>query len=163
MTTFFISDTHFDHKNIIRLENRPFDTVEQMNAVLKNNWNSRVKNNKDLVFFLGDFAWANSDKHFAQLNGRKILIRGNHDYNSENLPWDEKFDQITDLKIDGKRIHLYHYPIEEWDGFHRGSLHFHGHIHDKSLPPKKGRYNLSCEKIYYTPVTLEEILREESF
>ena len=40
--TFFTSDTHFGHANIIRLCNRPFQNVEEMNEVLIENWNKVV-------------------------------------------------------------------------------------------------------------------------
>ncbi len=52
--TFFTSDTHFNHANIIRFCNRPFKDVEQMNEVMIANWNN-VIGKDDTVFHLGDF------------------------------------------------------------------------------------------------------------
>jgi calcineurin-like phosphoesterase family protein len=56
MNTFFTSDLHLGHKNIIELENRPFKDLEDMNNKLVNNWNSKIKND-DLVYYIGDFCF----------------------------------------------------------------------------------------------------------
>ena len=78
---YFISDTHFYHKKIIKYVNRPFKDVEEMNNTLINNWNKRVKH-KDEVYILGDFSFGNKEQTLDllnKLNGRKYLIKGNHD------------------------------------------------------------------------------------
>jgi hypothetical protein len=36
---YFIGDTHFDHKNIIRYCRRPFSSVAEMNQAMEDKWN----------------------------------------------------------------------------------------------------------------------------
>ena len=81
MNTYVVSDTHFNHENVIRYSNRPYASVEEMNEALIANWNNVVKP-EDVVICLGDFALGNKDDIpgiVARLNGMKILVRGNHD------------------------------------------------------------------------------------
>jgi calcineurin-like phosphoesterase family protein len=59
--TFVIADTHFGHENIIKYESRPFKNTEEMNQALIKNWNS-VVGEKDIVYFLGDFALCSKEK-----------------------------------------------------------------------------------------------------
>lgn len=76
----FTSDLHFGHANILKFCNRPWETTDEMNADLIKNWNSVVKPD-DLVFDLGDFAFASNSKWkdlLSQLNGHHYLILGNH-------------------------------------------------------------------------------------
>ena len=78
---FYISDTHFGHQNIIKLDNRPFKDCDQMENVLVMNWNNNVTS-EDTVYILGDFCWLDGqewDRILNRLNGHKILIKGNHD------------------------------------------------------------------------------------
>ena len=79
--TFFTSDTHFNHANIIRFCNRPFKDVTQMNETLIANWNS-VIDKDDTVFHLGDFCLGGAAEWtqvLNRLNGKIYLIMGNHD------------------------------------------------------------------------------------
>ena len=71
---YFIADTHFGDKQIINYENRPFETIEEMDSELINRWNS-VINETDTVYVLGDFGAADyEEKVLSQLNGMKFLI-----------------------------------------------------------------------------------------
>lgn len=76
MKKWFISDTHFSHTNIIRYTGKPFESVEEMDQALINNWNACIDND-DQIFFLGDFGLGSID-HFqgiySQLKGDKICI-----------------------------------------------------------------------------------------
>ncbi len=53
---YYIADTHFGHNNILRLSNRPFNTIEEMDRTIIVNWNSRVTDRDD-VYILGDFSY----------------------------------------------------------------------------------------------------------
>ena len=48
--TFFTSDTHFNHANIISFCNRPFKDVEQMNEVMIANWNHVIGKDDSVLF-----------------------------------------------------------------------------------------------------------------
>lgn len=159
--TFFISDTHFGHQNIIRLAKRPFASVEEMDQAMIANWNAVVQP-EDLVWHLGDVSWHHILKTaelLPSLNGRKRLVRGNHDPFA--LSFDRAFEWIGDyaeIKIEDRRVVLSHYPMEEWNGFYKGWIHLHGHVHGKTLNPIKNRYDVGVECIGYTPRLLSEIL-----
>lgn len=155
---FFISDTHFDHKNIIRYCNRPFESVEEMNEVIVQRWND-VVGVSDTVFFLGDFAyWKNglASTWAAKLNGRIVFIRGNHD---RELPNAENF---LYLKYGDTTFLLHHYASRP-DFYPQGWLiHGHEHNNDLELYPfvnkENKTINVSCEVVNYTPVSIDEIM-----
>ena len=79
---FFTGDLHFGHANVIAFDNRPFKTVEEMDAELIRRWNNKVGKG-DLTYVLGDMIWKarNDDapELIKSLNGQIILIKGNHD------------------------------------------------------------------------------------
>lgn len=81
MKTYFSSDLHFCHANIIKFSGRPFEDVPDMNERLVERWNSTVGDD-DTVWVLGDVAMgqiAESLELCSRLNGNKILLCGNHD------------------------------------------------------------------------------------
>ena len=79
---FFTSDLHFGHENVLRFDNRPFETVEEMDDELIKRWNDKVGKG-DLVYVLGDLIWKTATNEairiIKRLNGQIILIKGNHD------------------------------------------------------------------------------------
>lgn len=150
---FFTGCTHFGHANIIRLCNRPFSSVEEMDEVLVENWNKTIKKG-DTVYHHGDFAYkgkASHDEYLSKLNGNILLIQGNHDPSRWGQPYRE-------LKLDKKLIVMMHYPIEEWNGYFRGAIHTHCHTHKPDLVSAKRRFNVGVDSCNYTPISLEEIL-----
>lgn len=152
MTIFFTGCTHFGHANIIKLANRPFVNVEDMNETLVENWN-RVVRKHDTVFHLGDFAYKGGDRDafLSRLNGKIHRVQGNHD--PEN--WGAA---LMDIHVNGRKIVLCHYPIEEWNGWWQGALHLHCHTHQPHFVTADRRFNVTVEACHYRPVALEDIL-----
>lgn len=87
MQKYFIADPHFGHANMIKLANRPFKNLEEMDKILIKNWNNTVKP-EDEIYIIGDFSWyTNLEKInslLKKLNGKKFLITGNHDHFLKN-------------------------------------------------------------------------------
>ena len=167
---YYLADPHFGHENIIRLCNRPFSSVEEMNTVMMNNWNRIVRPNDD-IFIGGDFSFR-SDKSvdfLDSLNGRKHLIIGNHDVkNLKNKEFRDRFIEIADIitvKDNGVRIVICHYPMVEWNGMYRDAWHFFGHIHNSENNAQKimrtisKAVNIGADCIGFTPRTAEELMK----
>ena len=133
MSNFYIADTHFGHENVIRFDNRPFSSVEELDEALIKNWNDTVSN-EDFIYILGDFSWYNETKTLEildKLEGKKILIKGNHDRISPKIA--KQFLKIcdyVDLYDNNYRVILSHYPLMSWNGQFRGSIHLYGHVHN---------------------------------
>lgn len=162
MTTWFISDTHFNHKNIIAYQNRPFASVQEMNTTMIENWN-RTVSRKDEVFFLGDLSFKqNKDalrELIASLNGYKILLIGNHDRRYSPEVWMELgFDEVYKYPIIYKDFFiLSHKPLYINENMPYRCIH--GHLHSNVIQGEGSRlyYNVSVERINYTPVDFETI------
>lgn len=143
MNTFFTSDTHFSHSNVIKYCHRPFRNAGEMNRTLIDNWNS-VVGQDDTVYHLGDFAFdkpENIKRILSHLNGRKHLILGNHDKiirrKRPEFLHSDLFHSIEDFKeisIDGIKVVLCHYGMRVWNKSHYGSIQLHGHSHGSLTP-----------------------------
>ena len=170
---YFISDTHFNHKNIIKYCDRPFESVEQMNDILIKNWNEVVSND-DTIYHLGDFALGSRDliiNIVNKLNGNKYLIRGNHDNWSASTYENFGFNVLKNapIRLDEYKLILSHIPIPDTQ-IPKGFINIHGHIHNKKLfeciekyePSKysvEKHINISCDVTNFKPINLEEIAK----
>lgn len=173
MKRFVISDTHFGHNNILSITNRPFESVEDMNQVLIDRWNSVVRNS-DEVYHLGDIHLMNPNKFkndiLPCLNGKIHVIPGNHDRDkdirkiSDKLVWVKHYYKLNHHYKDyDYKIIMFHYPIFSWEQKERGSIHLHGHSHTNTFHEvinNKRIYNVSCELNNYTPVLIDDIIDE---
>lgn len=157
MNTFFISDTHFGHENILKFEPfyRPFDTIQEHDQALIDNWNKVVKKG-DIVYHLGDVVFRKENMwKLGYLNGDKRLVMGNHDcYKTEDyLTWFTKLYGC--LQWQGFCI-LTHIPVNEAQLENRFKYNIHGHLHSKKIDDN--RYiNVSVEQINLTPISWEEL------
>lgn len=164
MTIFFSADSHYGHKNVIKLCGRPFLDLDHMRESLIENWNSRVSNS-DSVYFLGDFSFykndEDSEKIVKRLNGQKFLVKGNHDNHLKSATL-SKFSWVKDYYelYDGKdKFVLFHFPIKNWNKAHFGSYHLHGHEHSSINDCYFRRYDVGVDATQHNffPVSLEEI------
>lgn len=168
MKTFFISDLHFGHARVIEYDNRPYTTVEEMDADIVSRWNAVVKPT-DCVYILGDLGLCTSmskadkvAKTVSLLHGDKRLIRGNHDVvlTSSLRACFTSICEIANVKVEGKELALCHYPIMCYWKREYGSKHIYGHMHYEALPyPINGSVCVSACLPYmdYTPRTLNEL------
>lgn len=160
--TWFISDSHFSHKNIIDYCNRPFLSIEEMNDALIYNWNKIVKNN-DRVFMLGDFALCGKDKIIEigqKLKGRKILILGNHDGASLSTYYNAGFEMVSKFPIIFQDFFiLSHEPIE-FLPLNTPFVNIFGHVHnDARFPTITPRgVCVSVERWNYMPVEFNQLI-----
>lgn len=132
------SDLHFGHINIIKYYPKTrghFKDVDHMTEEMILEWNKTVREN-DLTYILGDVAFLPSAKAVAimrRLNGRKILIQGNHDLKILRDPvFFSCFEEVHPylrITYNGQIVVMFHYPIYDHDQCGRGSIMLHGHRH----------------------------------
>jgi len=137
MKIYITSDLHFFHKSILNFcpATRPYADITEMNAAIIKQWNDIV-NPDDLTYILGDISFSspnNSISVISQLNGRKILVFGNHDSgllkNQTFRNCFESIHQLLDVRYNNHKIVMCHYPIFDHKNCERGALMLHGHRH----------------------------------
>jgi len=135
------SDIHFLHKSILNFcpVSRPFADVDEMNEAIVTNWNKTIQPD-DLTYILGDITFGRISLTIdllQRLNGRKILIKGNHDHDAlRKEAFRNCFESIHDyleLKYNGNLICMFHYPIHSWNKKHYNSIMLHGHLHGNTV------------------------------
>jgi len=125
-----------------------------MDETLIENHNSIV-GKQDTVYHHGDFAYKGTTspaEYLKRLNGNIILVQGNHDPRG----WGK---DIIELRVNKQLIVMCHYPIEEWHGYFRGSIHTHCHTHKTELVSAKRRFNVGVDACNFKPVALEDLLK----
>lgn len=174
MQTFFTSDTHFDDEYALSYFGRPFQSVDEMNAVMVERWNSVVAK-EDLVYHLGDFTLENLS-HFTkwarQLNGNIRILPGSHDQ-----PWLKDFVaseniqviaplvslEFSELGTTGQPqvIVLCHYSMQIWDRSNHGAWHLFGHSHGK-LKGIGNSFDVGVDCTEFVPLSLEQVAEKMS-
>lgn len=141
----YISDLHFFHEKVMKLDERTFPDVKAMNQFMIEQWNKKVKGG-DQVIVLGDMFWSNEPKEvnavLNRLNGKICLIEGNHDnrwlkkegVNLNRFEWIKPYAEFSDGDAN---IIASHYPVfcynhqylKNEDGTPRTFM-LYGHVHN---------------------------------
>ena len=125
MSIWFTADHHIGHYNIIQYTMRPYMTTSDMDADLIERWNSVVKPD-DTVFNIGDFIFPTRMSNAAKvstvsdtlsvLNGKIILIEGNHDKHCLNMTnYKSRISEVhksLEMCLFDMPVFLVHRPIE---------------------------------------------------
>lgn len=156
--TYFIADTHFGDSAILRYENRPFENVSHMDNELISRWNS-VVSDEDCVYVLGDFgADGYETEVISALNGKKYLIKGNHDVKSNDYYRKAGFEEVYDhpIILDNFWI-LSHDAV--YVNINMPYANLFGHVHNSPVVKDYSdqHFCVSVERIDYTPVCFERV------
>ncbi len=160
---FFIADTHYHHKNIIRgISEWPEGSATRnfVDFEHHDNWIVSMINNQvteeDTLWHLGDWSFGGIDQiaiFRRRLRVRNVnLLLGNHDHNihkaNEREGWTlfNSVQQYVELKLSGLQLVLMHYPIQSWNNMERGVIHLHGHVHG-NIAPMPGRYDVGVDHL----------------
>lgn len=163
MKFYIISDTHFNHDNIIKFCGRPEDHEKKLFKGM-----SAIRE-EDCIIHLGDICIGNDlevhEKFIKPLKCKKILVAGNHD--SKSLSWymEHGWDFACNefrMSYGGKKLVFSHIPIA-WDGL--WELCIHGHLHNLARRNESGAplvwFRLYApEQRNYLPVELNNLIQE---
>ena len=141
-----------------------------MNYSLVKNWNKTVSKN-DEVYILGDISLSKDITldYLKQLNGKIYIVAGNHD-NITPIQSELKelgitlLDSIHEINYQKTKFVLCHYPLLEWNGFYKDSIHLHGHQHHNAFYNEMNRHNnvlrydVGVDANDYKPVSINEII-----
>ena len=179
MNTWFTSDWHINHTNVIGYSNRPFHNAAHMLDELVERHNALVKPG-DIVIDVGDFSLDSRvvETSLKRLHGKRTLVCGNHDRchrcHRGSAGWVRKYlafgfgevHQKLDMDIGGVSVLIEHMPYME-DGRHglkyaeyrpknEGRWQLHGHVHE--LWKEKGRMiNVGVDVRDYRPMPIDEV------
>ena len=182
---YFTSDWHIAHKNILKFCDRGVENLDEMHHKLITEHNNIISD-YDTCYFLGDMAFniGIGTEVISQLNGHRILVRGNHDFKSSTMSrmGFHFVCERLDLKRMGKDLTLCHFPFKPSKFKHinvpvwkkvlfgaedtlryinkrpidRGQWILHGHTHDKDQI--KGRMiHVGVDAWDMKPVSLRQV------
>jgi calcineurin-like phosphoesterase family protein len=165
---FYISDTHFNHERVLRLSNRPFNSVKDHDEEIIKNWNNLVSE-EDYVVFAGDFCMVSPGEsktphiraltalsYLQRLQGRIFWTLGNHDkidvpYLTKKLGNQVKIMGCP-IMVSNQKEHypdtfIAHYPYESWVGSCGEVVHLHGHVHGALDAVNRRRYTINDQGV----------------
>lgn len=158
MAIYVTSDLHFNHPGILKLSRGQFKTVQEHNDYIINKYNS-VVGKDDLVYILGDLGFTplkDLKPLISRLNGRKVLILGNHDKGTIGEYRAMGFIEVYNHPVYySNDIILSHEPVKEaFDNPY--VFNVHGHLHRSKLS-LNNYINVNIEETDFLPVSLKDL------
>jgi calcineurin-like phosphoesterase family protein len=161
MSKIWISSDYHCGENRYELMGRPFFSQQEMIDCFVNNHNKLV-NKDDLVYILGDVCYQKTPEFLPQIekfNGKKILVRGNHDRNILDSEFLKYFEEVIpegegiNLDIEGLPCYLTHYPTSG----KKDRFNLVGHIHS-AWKVQKNMLNVGVDVHHFNPISSEKVL-----
>ena len=176
---FLTSDLHFNHDREFVWKVRGFESVQEMNETIVENWNATVDKNDD-VYVLGDLCLGGGGPEvlaankalIESLNGRIHIIRGNHDTDPRVRMY-ETCANVVDvvkwadmLRYKGYHFYLSHFPTLtgnlEKESLKQCTCNLFGHTHQTT------NFHLDMPFMYHVgvdshngyPVLIDDIIVE---
>lgn len=180
MSIWMSSDLHFGHNREFLYKPRGFNSIEEHDEIIVQNWNNNIKEN-DVVFLLGDLMLNNNEsgiKFLNSLKGKIYYIRGNHctdarcalyAQETKMIPLAGNFETswAAVQKINGYTFYLSHYPtitsnVENMAPLKKHLICLHGHLHDKNkfYQDMPFIYNVSMDAHNCVPVHFDEVISD---
>ena len=163
MGDYFYADPHFGNEMILIYCNRPWRNATHMDSGLIKIYNSIITDS-DTVYIIGDLTLKTARHRgyiqgiVEKLNGRKILILGNHDdlkpFVYEKLGFHSVHTQL-DYRSGDFEATLVHDPKRAKED--RSRLYLCGHVHDDYLTTKN-IINVGVDIHEYKPISLETVM-----
>lgn len=159
MAIWVTSDLHLNDHNMLQTNRTQFQNIEDHNEYIIKQYNSCVGKD-DLVYILGDVGFTprqELSKLIKRLNGRKILIVGNHDQLSDGEYLQMGFIQVLRHPFYyNDHIILSHYPVKEAYN-NKWVYNIHGHLHGNDQMPFSNYINVNIDVTDFKPVDLKKL------
>ena len=169
---FLIADPHFSHEGVCKFlrddgtKLRPWDNAAEMDEIMIENWNKAVRP-VDKVYGCGDVVMKAKKQIpiLNRLNGKKVLIKGNHDIGELKVYLPYFYDIRAFHILDN--FCITHIPIHP-DCLGRFKGNIHGHIHQRTIMmehagfrvPDPRYFCISAEQIDYTPIEWNDLRKK---
>jgi len=164
--TYFLADPHYGHDREFIWKERGFLSIPEHDQKLLNNCSQLDK--EDSFYIIGDVSCGrnsleNALEFLNKLTCKVFIVRGNHDeelfQHRRKLPFNIHFiDSVyLDIKVEGQKITLCHYPMISWNASHHGSWLLYGHVHNKKIPIDGKMLDVAPTKDHIYPYSLDEI------
>lgn len=168
---FVTSDLHFCHDRQFIYKPRGFESIDEMNNAIVENWNNTVGKDDD-VYILGDIMLKDNDKGIellSSLNGYLHIVLGNHDTNTR-IDLYKKVHSVFEIEyaimLRYRKYHFFmtHYPCLtgslENGKLSQMTLNLFGHMHSKDMffEDRPYMYNVAMDANNCTPVNLDDVI-----